>query len=121
MDAAPRRRLAALLAAALLALPACARIDAARQYRDGRAALARGEPERAIAHLEAARRQAPGRADVRDQLGVAYARAGRLDDAIAELERAVALDCTNAQAARHLDIARAARDREIRTAPPAGP
>ncbi len=98
-------RLPALCAALALALLGCATLDAARAYRDGTAALDRGEPERAIALLERAARQVPEASEIRNHLGLAYAAAGRHGAALAAWREAVALDCDNAAAAHNLRAA----------------
>jgi Flp pilus assembly protein TadD len=92
-----------------LALPAglagCASLEAARLYRSGTAALDAGAPERAIADLERAAALAPEASDVQNHLGLAYAQAGRPEDAEQAFRRAVALDCDNAAARENLHAA----------------
>jgi Flp pilus assembly protein TadD len=94
-------RAAALLLAGSLAL-GCAHVEGARLHRSGTRALERGDTARAIADLEAAAERAPNVSEVRNSLGVAYAAAGRREDAIREFRSAVELDCQNALAARNL-------------------
>jgi len=80
----------------------CATVEGARLYHSGTRALERGDVSRAIADLEGAAARAPHDAEVHNRLGVAYAAAGRRDEAIREFESAVALDCDHALAARNL-------------------
>lgn len=80
----------------------CASLEGARLYRDGSAALDRGEPEQAIALLERAAERVPQASEVQNHLGIAYARAGRHDAALAAWRRAVALDCENTAARSNL-------------------
>lgn len=94
-------RTAVVLVAGIACL-GCATLEAARLYRSGTQALERGELPRAIADLEGAAERVPQDAEVHNRLGVAYAAAGRRDDAIREFESAVALDCDHALAARNL-------------------
>ncbi|WP_230492492.1 cellulose synthase complex outer membrane protein BcsC [Martelella alba] len=58
----------------------------------GMAMVARGEGRRAIAPLQVARMQSPNDADVLGALGLAYARAGRRQGAIALFEQAQRVD-----------------------------
>ena len=85
----------------------CAAVEGARLYHSGTRALERGDLSRAIADLEGAAARVPHDAELHNRLGVAYAAAGRRDDAIREFESAVALDCDHAVAARNLRRAQA--------------
>ena len=99
-------RAALLLTLALtLGLGGCATLEAARLYHSGTAALDAGQPERAIADLERAGELAPQASDVQNHLGLAYAAAGRSDDAERAFRRAVELDCENAAAQENLRAA----------------
>ena len=97
-------RAAALLLAGSLGL-GCASVEGARLYASGGRALERGDAELAVADLEGAAERAPHVSEVRNRLGVAYAAAGRREDAIREFRSAVELDCENAVAARNLERA----------------
>jgi Flp pilus assembly protein TadD len=92
------------LAVALLGIAwigaGCATFRAARLYDAGTRALDRGELARAIGDLERAAALAPQASEIQNHLGLAYAAAGRPDDAHRAFERALALDCGN-EAARH--------------------
>jgi Flp pilus assembly protein TadD len=98
----------AVVGAGLLAA-GCANVEGARLYRSGTQALERGDAERAIADLEGAAERVPGVSEVHNRLGVAYAAAGRREDAIREFRSALEIDCSNAAAARNL---RRAQDEE---------
>jgi Flp pilus assembly protein TadD len=80
----------------------CATVEGARLYHSGTAALERGDLPRAIADLEGAAERVPHDAEVHNRLGVAYAAAGRRDEALREFRSAVALDCDHVVAARNL-------------------
>jgi Flp pilus assembly protein TadD len=95
-----RRALACLVAGLLAA--GCASVEGARLYRSGTQALERGDAVRAVAELEGAAERVPGDSEVHNRLGVAYAAAGRREDAIREFRSALELDCGNAAAARNL-------------------
>lgn len=99
----PARALAAALAASLLG---CAAIEGARSYRDGTAALERGDAEAAVRSLERAAESAPDASEVQNHLGIAYLASGRRADALRAFERAVELDCANAAAVRNLESLR---------------
>lgn len=101
-------RLAAIAILFATALPACASLESARHYRDGSAALDRGEPAIAVVELERAAALTPDASHVQNHLGIAYEEAGRRDDAVRAYERAVALDCDNAAAQANLDRTRGA-------------
>ena len=111
----PCLRLAAVLALglALGGTPGCASYRAARLYQSGSGALERGESGRAIADLERAADLAPQASEVQNHLGLAYAAAGRNDEAAAAFRRAVELDCDNAAARENLAVAEA-RENEVR-------
>jgi Flp pilus assembly protein TadD len=95
----PVARFAVLVALALLG---CASLEGARLYRSGTSALDRGEPARAIADLERAAQLVPQASEVQNHLGLAYAAAGREQDAARAFRRAVELDCENAAARENL-------------------
>lgn len=97
---------AMLLAMGLVAATGCAEFRGARLYHSGSEALDRGDPAQAIADLERAAELAPHASEVRNHLGLAYAAAGRSDDAIASFELALVLDCDNEAARRNLATAR---------------
>jgi Flp pilus assembly protein TadD len=80
----------------------CATVEAARLYHSGTQALERGDLPRAIADLEGAAARVPHDAELHNRLGVAYAAAGRRDEALREFQSAVALDCDHPLAARNL-------------------
>ena len=93
-------------AAAFLLIPllsaGCAAFEGARLYRSGTSALERGDAPQAVADLEGAAARVPRVAEVHNRLGVAYAAAGRREDAIREFRSALEIDCENAAAARNL-------------------
>ena len=91
-----------MLLLAVSASLGCAAVEGARLYHSGTRALEHGDVSRAIADLEGAAARVPHDAEVHNRLGVAYAAAGRRDEAIREFESAVALDCDHAVAARNL-------------------
>jgi Flp pilus assembly protein TadD len=95
----------AALLLALAGLLGCASLEAARLYRSGTAALDAGRPERAIVDLERAGQLAPQASEVQNHLGLAYAAAGRPDDAERAFRRAVELDCENVAAQENLRAA----------------
>lgn len=95
-----------------LALSGCAEWRGARLYQSGTEALDRGESERAIADLERAAQQVPQASEIQNHLGLAYAAAGRDEEALRAFRRAVDLDCENAAAAHNLQ-ALATRPSEI--------
>ena len=104
--------IAGLLAGGILlaAAAGCSALEGARLYQRGSEALARGEPERAVADLEGAASRVPNESEVHNRLGVAYAATGRRDEAIREFQSAVALDCSNEVAARNLERATAEQE-----------
>ena len=94
-----------VLVAALLGglqLVACAGFEGARLYQSGTRALDRGEPVRAVSDLERAAELVPEASEVQNHLGLAYAAAGRDDDARRAFQRAVDLDCDNHAALENL-------------------
>jgi Flp pilus assembly protein TadD len=101
-----RRLILVALAVALVAA-ACASLESARLYDRGSEALDRGDAARAVADLERAAALAPEVSAIQNHLGLAYEEAGRPDEALVALERAVALDCSNEAAAENLRALRA--------------
>jgi len=99
----------------VVAFGGCARFQGARLYQSGTKALDRGENERAIADLELAAARVPEASEVQNHLGLAYAAAGRDDDALEAFRRAVDLDCENEAALANL---RAAARHDLGTASP---
>jgi len=97
-----------VLAAVLLAPAGCASWRAATLYQNGTEALDRGDVDLAIIDLERAAILVPDASEVRNHLGLAYAAAGREDDAIAAFQQAVELDCENEAASLNLVAARRA-------------
>ena len=89
----------------LLAIAGCAQFEGARLYQSGTAALDRGQPERAIVDLERAADRVPEASEVQNHLGLAYAAAGREDEALRAFQRAVDLDCENDAARENLQAA----------------
>lgn len=93
---------AGLLALALFACaasPPVRAVRAARYYAAGTRALDRGETRDAIEALELAAGLMPNASEIHNHLGLAYWSAGRSEEALRALERAVELDCEN-EAAR---------------------
>jgi Flp pilus assembly protein TadD len=105
-----RARASAFVLASLLA--GCASLEGARLYARGSEALDRGELAAAIADLERAAALVPEASEVHNHLGLAYARAGRADEALREFERAVEIDCDNDAARHNLEAARSRASRE---------
>lgn len=103
MMSSPRVVAFALLLALLLT--GCASYRAARLYHSGTAALDRGDSQRAIIDLEQAAELAPAASEVQNHLGLAYAAAGREDEALHAFRRAVDFDCDNAAANENLRMA----------------
>lgn len=97
----------ALALLALLPALACTSLEGARLYASGTRALDAGQAEQAVADLEAAAARLPEASEVQNHLGLAYASAGRSEEATAAFERAVAIDCDNAAAKHNLRAARA--------------
>jgi len=100
----PRRHRTVAVALALL-VAGCASFEGARLYDSGTRALDRGDTQRAIGDLERAAELVPQASEVQNHLGLAYAAAGRDDDARRAFRRAVDLDCDNAAAAGNLRAA----------------
>jgi tetratricopeptide (TPR) repeat protein len=96
-----------VLALAVALLFACATTSATRLFRSGNAALDRNDAPAAVRDLEAAAQLLPESSAIHNHLGLAYAAAGRHDDALREFERAVAIDCDNQAAQANLARARA--------------
>jgi tetratricopeptide (TPR) repeat protein len=101
-----RLALAACVSALSLSL-GCAALEGARLYQSGSHALDRGDTLAAIADLERAAERVPHASEIHNHLGIAYARAGRHEDALRAFERAADLDCDNAAAQANLRAARA--------------
>lgn len=100
---------AAALALGLALLSGCTTLEGYRHFQLGNAALDRGDVARAVLELELAAALAPGRSEIQNHLGIAYAAAGRPADALSAFERAVALDCDNQAAQTNLAAALASR------------
>ena len=96
---------AALLLVGVLALAACSSFQGARLYERGTRTLDAGDPERAVSDLERASELVPHASEIQNHLGLAYAGAGRSDEALLAFRRAVELDCENAAALENLDAA----------------
>jgi Flp pilus assembly protein TadD len=105
MMSASRRRSGAPVFALLLAIVGCASFEGARLYESGTAALDRGEPQRAVVDLERAAALVPQASEIQNHLGLAYAAAGRPEDAERAFRRAVELDCQNTAARDNLRAA----------------
>jgi tetratricopeptide (TPR) repeat protein len=74
------------------------------RYLAGVSYLEQGLYERGVTELEAVTREAPELANPHVDLGIAYARTGRLADAAASLERALALSATHPIAHEELGL-----------------
>jgi len=109
MSAFVRALARAVVLVALAGVPGCASLEGARLYARGSDALARGEPERAVADLERAAGLLPQASEVQNHLGLAHARAGHEERALAAFRRAVDLDCDNGAARHNLRAAEAGR------------
>lgn len=96
---------AVLLAAVFACLSGCVSLEGARLYRDGTAALDRGDPGVAVSLLEQAAERLPQASEVQNHLGLAYAATGRHQAALAAWRRALELDCDNAAARYNLRTA----------------
>ncbi len=72
----------------------------------GRLLIEQHRPAEAIEHLQFAAQRAPS-AEVHNELGIALATSGRVNDAIVEFRRALALDGSMAEARRNLEAATA--------------
>lgn len=88
-----------------LLLAGCASYRGARLYRSGTGALDHGDSRAAIADLERAAELVPRASEVQNHLGLAYAAAGREEDALLAFRRAVDLDCGNEAAGHNLRLA----------------
>jgi Flp pilus assembly protein TadD len=95
----------AILLTLPLAVVGCSSLEGGRLYQSGTAALDSGDSERAIADLERAAELVPMASEVQNHLGLAYAAAGRDDDARNAFRRAVDLDCENRAAVENLRVA----------------
>jgi tetratricopeptide (TPR) repeat protein len=89
----------------------CASFRAARLYQSGTEAMNGGRTDQAVADLSAAAKLAPGASEIHNHLGLALAAVGQDGRALAEFQRAVQLDCTNAAAVDNLDLARTNEER----------
>ncbi len=90
------RRLMGVLLLPTLALGmGCSTYRAGQLYQSGTASLDARDSATAIAELERAAKLAPHASEIRNHLGLAYAQAGRLPEALRAFEHAVALDCDN--------------------------
>lgn len=101
-------RLALLLLGAALSAAGCATWRGARLYDSGTQALDRGDAAAALVDLERAAALVPDASEIQNHLGLAYAAAGRGEDALEAFRRAVALDCDNQAAHHNLRAAEAA-------------
>jgi Flp pilus assembly protein TadD len=95
----------AVLLVAALAGAGCATFRGARLYESGTRALERGDAAAAVADLEHATRLVPHASEIQNHLGLAYAGAGREEDALRAFRRALELDCDNAAAQENLRAA----------------
>jgi Flp pilus assembly protein TadD len=98
-------RFAAFALAVALSGSACTTYRGARLYESGTRALDRGDAAAAVADLERAARLVPDASEIQNHLGLAYAAAGRGDEALLAFRRAVALDCDNGAAQANLQAA----------------
>jgi len=99
------RALLGLALAGVWLLAGCSSLEGARLYTRGTRALDDGRVGEAIAELERAAELLPDSSPVQNHLGLAYARAGRDEAALAAFRQAVRLDCSNAAAAENLAAA----------------
>ena len=58
-------------------------------FQEGRERLRRGQPAQATVPLEKAKRREPGKASIRETLGIAYFRLGRFEEAETEFRAAL--------------------------------
>jgi Flp pilus assembly protein TadD len=91
-----------LLVPSLALTTGCASYRGAQLYQSGTLALDQGEPQRAIRELEGAARLVPHASEIQNHLGLAYAEAGRVEEARQAFRRALALDCDNRAARENL-------------------
>ncbi len=91
-----------LLVPSLALTTGCASYRGARLYQSGTLALDQGEPQRAIRELERAAWLVPHVSEIQNHLGLAYAEAGRVEEAGRAFRRALALDCDNRAARANL-------------------
>lgn len=77
-------------------------LEGARHYAAGTRALERSDAALAIDELEQAAALVPHASEIRNHLGLAYWFEGRIEDARAAFETALALDCDNAAARANL-------------------
>ena len=97
------KRAVVILALSTVALSlGCSSYRAGRLYEQGTASLDARDSGAAIDDLERAAALAPHASEIRNHLGLAYAQAGRMPDALWAFEHAVALDCDNAAAQQNL-------------------
>lgn len=82
-------------------------------YQEGRAQLRAGHAAQATAPLERARAAEPGKASIREALGIAYFRLARWQDAEEEFRAVVDLSPTDAYAHRALARCLARRGEEV--------
>lgn len=110
--AAMPRSLLSLALAGVWLLAGCSSLEGARLYTRGTRAMDEGRVGEAIAELEQAASLLPDSSPVQNHLGLAYARAGRDEAALAAFRQAVRLDCSNSAAVENLAAA------ERRLSPP---
>ena len=96
-----RRLATSLILLAVLSL-GCSTYRAAKLYQTGSASIGSPEPQNAISDLERAVLLAPEVSQIRNHLGIAYAEAGRFQEAIQAFESAIRLDCDNSAAFQNL-------------------
>jgi len=94
-----------LCAVLVLGVVGCSSYQGARLYQSGTLALDRGDSARAVEELERAAELVPEASEVQNHLGLAYAAAGRDDDALKAFQRAVDIDCGNLAAVENLAVA----------------
>ncbi len=108
------RQSSLLVLIVLLPVLGCASLEGARLYARGTRALDAGQAERAVGDLEAAAELLPEASEVQNHLGLAYASAGKGEEATAAFQRAVDLDCDNDAAQHNLRAAKAGNFRPPR-------
>ena len=67
-------------------------------FQKGKRHLADGMPAQAVVSLEKAKRHEPGKASIREALGIAYLRLGRFEEAESEFRAMVEITPTDAYA-----------------------